>query len=276
MITGALLLDPKREVTWQKLCGYVMRMLAVLAIFCPVYACMSARCISLEAIGRGLVQAATYGSWDHLWYVYSLIGLYLLTPILSAYVRGATKAQQRMTLFVLSVPTLLIPTINKATGANLVTFVWVTYVLFYYLLGAYAHQYLSLSDTTAAWGVGSLATAMVGGAAIIVLLGTYPLWIMNPRCPLMVPWSLFVFLAAKRHLEGRPAPGPLALASNLSLAIYLIHPLPLVVLYRRLWWMPYETLPPVIFEIVAFALVLGTTVPVAMLLKRVPGLRRIL
>ena len=40
--------------------------------------------------------------------------------------------------------------------------------------------------------------------------------------------------------------------------------------------MPYETLPPVVFEVVVLALVLGTTIPVAMLLKRVPGLRKIL
>ena len=276
MITGALLLDPKRTQSWEKIGRYVARMIAVLLIFCPVYTCMSARGITLAAIIDGLGKALTQGSWDHLWYVYALIGLYLLTPILAAYVRATTAAQQRATLLVLAVPTLVIPTFNFATGAGIVTFVWVTSSLFYYLLGAYAHQHLTLNGRIATAGLTSLAIGMIGIIVVVLTQGIYPKWLIRPECPLVALWSLFVFLAAKHHLNGRPVPHLLALASNLSLAIYLIHPLPLIVLYRRLWWMPYETLPPVVFEVVVLALVLGTTIPVAMLLKRVPGLRKIL
>ena len=276
MITGALLLDPKREIGWDKVGRYVGRMLAVLLVFCPVYTCMSARAVTPAAIVDGLGKALTQGSWDHLWYVYALIGLYLLTPLLAAYVRQTTPAQQRATLLVLAVPTLVIPTINFATGAGLVTFVWVTSSLFYYLLGSYAHRNLRLDARVSALGLGSLAAGMVGIVLVVLMQGRYPKWLIRPECPLVALWSLFLFLAAKRHVDGRPAPAPLALASNLSLAVYLLHPLPLIVLYLRLWWMPYETLPPVAFEVVVLALVLGTTIPAAMALKRVPGLRNIL
>lgn len=276
MITGALLLDPRRPVSWQKIGRYVARMIAVLLVFCPVYTCMSARAITVPAIIDGLGKALTQGSWDHLWYVYTLIGLYLLTPILAGYVRATTPSQQRATLLVLAVPTLVIPTFNFATGAWLVTFVWVTSSLFYYLLGSYAHRHLRLDGRIAAAGLGALAVGMVGIIAVILVQGSYPKWLIRPECPLVALWSLLVFVAAKHYLDSRPAPRPLALASDLSLAIYLIHPLPLIVLYRRLWWMPYETLPPVVFEVVVLTLVLGTTIPVALLLKQVPGLRRIL
>ena len=276
MITGALLLDPKRSVRWTKIGRYVARMVAVLLIFCPVYTCMSARAITLPAIVEGLGKALTQGSWDHLWYVYALIGLYLLTPVLAGYVRATTAAQQRAALAVLAVPTLVIPTINFATGAGLVTFVWITSSVFYYLLGAYAHQHLELDGRIAAAGLGSLAAGMAAIPALVIVLGRYPKWLIRPECPLVAAWAFFVFLCAKRHLDGRPAPRPLALGSSLSLAIYLLHPLALIVLYRRLWWLPYETLPPVAFELVVLALTLGPAIAMALLLKRVPGLRKIL
>ena len=276
MITGALLLDPNRRIGWDKIGRYVARMLAVLVIFCPVYSCMSAKAISFAAIVDGLRKAATQDSWDHLWYVYALIGLYVLTPVLAAYVRATTPRMQRATLLVLAIPTMVIPTINFATGAKLATFVWVTSSLLYYLLGAYAHQHMRLNGRISLLGLGSLALGMVSIAVLVSVQGRYPKWVIRPECPLVALWALLLFLAAKEHLDGKPAPAPLALTSNLSLAIYLLHPLPLIVLYLRLWWMPYQTMPPVVFEVVVLGIVLGVTIPAAAALKRVPGLNKVL
>ena len=276
MITGALLLDPKRAVSWQKIARYVARMGAVLLIFCPVYTCMSARAITLSAIIDGLGRAFTQGSWDHLWYVYALIGLYLLTPILQGYVRSTSRALQRTTLLVLAVPTLVIPTITYATGLPLVTFVWVTSSLFYYLLGSYAHRYLRLDGRLTLTGLLALASGMTGVAAIVVTQGRYPKWLIRPECPLVALWSLLLFVAAKRHLQGKPAPTPLAWASQHSLGIYLFHPLILIIFYRRLWWMPYVQLPPGIFELVVAGATLAGAALLAELASRVPGLNKVL
>ena len=276
MITGALLLDPSKRIGWAKIGRYVARMAAALLIFCPVYTCMSARAITPGAIVEGLGKAVTQGSWDHLWYVYALIGLYALTPILAEYVRSASRQLQRATLLVLAIPTLVIPTFNFATGAGLVTFVWVTSSLFYYLLGSYAHRYLRLDARTSLAGLGALAVGLAGIAVLVITRGRYPKWLIRPECPLVALWALFVFLAAKTHLDGRPAPRPLTFASQHSLGIYLLHPLTLIVLYRRLWWMPYQTLPPVVFELVVLGIVYGVTLPLAWALKRVPGLDKVL
>lgn len=276
MITGALLLDPKRSPSWEKIGRYVARVLVVLVVFCPIYNCVSSQSFSLGTIVAGWGKALTQDSWDHLWYIYNLIGLYLLTPMLSGYVRATTARQQRDVLLVLAIPTLLIPTFNAATGVHLATFVWVTSSLFYYLLGAYAHQHLKLSGAISLVGVCSIILGMLVVAIQVAVLRFYPNWFLKPACPVVAAWSLLLFLAAKEHLDGRPVPRPLGLLSQLSLAVYLIHPIVYVVLYYRLVWVPYETLPPVIFELVVLAVAFGVTVPVAMLLKRLPGLNKIL
>lgn len=276
MVSGALLLDPTRDVSWDTIALYVARVAGALLVFCCVYSCVGANAITPSAIAAGLGKAFTRGSWDHLWYIYALIGLYLLTPILSAYVRATTPALQRTTLLVLSVPTLFVRSINAATGLGLVSVAWVTSSVFYYLLGAYVHQHVSLDRRIVAVGLGSLAAGLAGIVFLITFTGIYPNWFIKPECPLVTLWSLLVFAATKRFLDGRPVPRLLALASKHSLAIYLVHPIVLVVLYRRLLWMPYQTFPPVVFELVVTAITFGVTIPIAVLLKRLPGLRHIL
>ncbi len=276
MVTGALLLDPKRQLGWPKLGRYILRMVATLAIFCPVYACVSAKAISLEAIGKGLTDLVTQGSWDHLWYPYALIGVYLLTPILSAYVRSTSQRMQRDTLLVLAIPTLLVPTLRSVTHLELVDIGWVGFPVFYYLLGSYVHRYLRLDRVTALVGLGALALCAVACASIICLQLYYPKWLIVPQCPLVTLWSVLVFVAVRSAVGHREPPRLLAFASSHSLSIYLLHPIVMVVLYRRLWWMPYETMPPVIFEIVVLAIAYGVTLPAAALLKRIPVLRDVL
>lgn len=276
MITGALLLNPNKETPWRKIFGYVGRMVAVLAIFCPVYACMSAKTISLGAICNGFVNMVTQSSWDHLWYLYALIGLYLLTPIFASYVRGTSRDVQRTTLMVLGVTALVIPTINAGFGANITSIAWLGAPAFYYLLGTYAHRYLQLDHRICVVCIVSIVVCLAAAAWCVCALSWYPKWLTSPNNPLIAAWSLLIFLAAKELVEGKEPPRPLALTSDLSLAIYLVHPLPLIVLYLRLYWMPYKTLPPVVFELCVLAIVFGITLPVAALLKKLPVLRKVL
>ena len=276
MITGALLLDPRRKIDFVKIARYAGRMLCVLLLFCPVYACVSARSISLQAIVQGWVDALTQGSWDHLWYVYALIGLYLLTPLLALYVRSATREQECAVLVMLAVTTLVVPTVNYVLHTNIATFVWVTYPLFYYLLGSYAHRYLRLDTRVTVLGLGALVACALAIVLFTCVGEQYPRWLIRPQSPLLALWALYVFVAARAIVDGRDVPKPLSFASEHSLVIYLLHPIAFVFLYRRLWWFPYETLPPVLFELVVLAIVYGVTLPMAAALKRVPVLRRIL
>lgn len=86
MITGYLLLKPAKEISYEKIFKkYIPRMLVVLLLFGTVFAWVELffvdRTISISQIGVALLNVFKGESWAHLWYIYCLIGIYLLLPI---------------------------------------------------------------------------------------------------------------------------------------------------------------------------------------------------
>lgn len=141
MITGLLLLDPKREVGSDKICRYIARMAGVLAVFglgfCIIESVMdNGSKLDAGAILAALKALAEGRSWEHMWYIYMLIGLYLLTPLLRTFTKNANDKEMDLTLAVLLIFTLLLPMANRLFHWSLYGFVPVsTCYVFYYLLG---------------------------------------------------------------------------------------------------------------------------------------------
>ena len=85
MVTGALLLNPEKEITYQKLYGkYILRIVLALAVFGVIFRCfdifMNHEAWTVSGVLQGLWNVVIGKSWAHLWYLYLLIGLYLLLP----------------------------------------------------------------------------------------------------------------------------------------------------------------------------------------------------
>ena len=85
MVTGALLLNPEKEITYKKLYGkYILRILLALAVFGVIFRCfdiaMNHEPWSVTGVLQGLWNVMIGKSWAHLWYLYLLIGIYLLLP----------------------------------------------------------------------------------------------------------------------------------------------------------------------------------------------------
>lgn len=141
MLSGALMLNPDKHVTLVKIKQHVLKMLAVLLTFGWFYAVLELVVKSkgltfgmlLEAFGNLCQQ----GSWAHLWFVYAIIGCYLVTPILRAWV--ATAESKEITcvtvlmVFLLSV----VPSINFLLNSQVTSFGLTSLgaALLYYLLG---------------------------------------------------------------------------------------------------------------------------------------------
>lgn len=105
MITGALLLDQRREITYGKIFKkYISRVLGALILFGELFAIfdmfMDAKEFQISKIFEGFYKVFTGTSWSHLWYLYLLIGLYLLLPFYRMITKISSKNDIRYLLLV--------------------------------------------------------------------------------------------------------------------------------------------------------------------------------
>ena len=96
MITGWLLLSPDKDISYKKIYGqYIPRMLIVLVIFAIPFSMMEL-IFDTHSFEFNQILTATYNvlignTWAHLWYIYALIGIYILLPIWKIFISKAKK-----------------------------------------------------------------------------------------------------------------------------------------------------------------------------------------
>ncbi len=85
MVSGALLLDPSRDMSLRKIYQkYILRAVTALVIFGFIYRIfdmiMDGEDMCLSNLFYACYEIVTASGWSHLWYIYLLIGLYILLP----------------------------------------------------------------------------------------------------------------------------------------------------------------------------------------------------
>lgn len=277
MISGALLLDPAKEVGLPKLRRYVVRMLCVLGTVGFALAIVKSYFdmgeMSLAVVGDAALRVLEADTWGHLWYLYALIGLYLLTPVFRPFVAHASRQEMRAVLVVCVVFVMAVPTVSGVLDLNLTTFyVSLPAAAVYYLLGYYANRYLRWSRK---WAVAGAAGA-AGAVAFVEVL--YALWDNGtvgyvPEDPLICLYSVAVFLALRHFLGGVPVRRHRVFSglAAYSFGIYLVHP---AFQHLFLLQVPLTALPPVVYEVAMCAVSLAGSIAVTWVLKRLPGFRR--
>lgn len=141
MISGFLLLQPKREVNYKKiLTKYVWRMFVVLAVIGTVYAFMEIYFISKITSPLGLIQAfynmLQGNTWKHMWYIYTLIGIYLVLPVIKPISEHLSTKTIDVFLCIMFFFVSVMPMISAFTDFKLGVSIPITSIyLFYFILG---------------------------------------------------------------------------------------------------------------------------------------------
>ena len=269
MISGALLLDPARSMGWRKTLRHVWRMGFVLLTFGFAF-CLAESYVKMGGFSVQMllesVQALISGnSWDHLWFVYTIIGFYLLTPLVRPWVAQASR--EELGQVVLWGSLLLLGT--KGLSAELPLTIYnlpgLPYCFAYYLMGYYVHNYLELNRTWVVLGLASLAL-MLG---IRLFVGWE--WVGDPIRGLVAPYAIFVMLLAKRYLNKPTTDYPLIeLLADYSFGIYIVHPVFQHALVMLVDPLPYNA---VLVTVVLTVTALVLSVALIWLLRKIPGFK---
>ena len=241
MITGALLLRKDREISVRDcIVKYARRMLLALVIFGVPYALLmiyfDARKISLSMIPESIVMVINGDSFGHLWYLYTLVGIYLFLPFVKLFVNNAAKQMVRFLLCILFLFNFCFPLVNALTGLDIAfELPLTTYPLFYILMG---HV---ICNEKPSWvekewmAVCGIIVSVVVIVAVGLAGGSLGV-VMSYSSPVAAMYTISVFMLFNRiH---RPSTDRLWKVDRLCFGVYLIHPLFIQFCYKFLKIVP--------------------------------------
>ena len=278
MISGYLFLDPARELSYKDvITKYCKRVVLALLLFGVPFACIelivTQREFDFTMVGTAVWMVLCGKSWAHLWYLYLLLLMYLVTPLL----RWVLMRIPGWAVWCVCCLLFL--------GCSLFSFIlrqWVPQLspvlpdqgiyLFYYLCG-----YLF---RTGEWDKGKRTFYLFGAMAVFAVVGNL---YIRTACDLMLrtayAYPITVVLAVSLFGLGASGKkvikntGLLEKASALSFTVYLIHPVFINFYYKFLHITPYDYnllwSIPVFFLAVMIPTVIG-----ALILWRVKPLRK--
>ena len=247
MMSGALLLGEEKTADLRQL--FRRRIPKVLVPLCAWSAL-----ILLYSVVRGNAAGALDSLRQILntpasvpyWFLYALIPMYLLSPLLRKMTEGLSRSHWNYMMALWVICTLGLYTVRSfVPEAWKLTFTehWTLNInmvggyLGYFLLGAYLER---LERTPPRWVLVGAAGAMIAVSIFGTRWDTYAHMSYSDRFTNYLSLFTFVlsvalFLLAKSCLRGREEKGRLLpMLSGVSFCVYLVHPLALTVL-GRLW-----------------------------------------
>lgn len=285
MVSGTLLLDKNRNVTYVKLFRkYILRMIIALIIFSELFAvfdCVTNKEFSVSVLITGLQQAVTGSGWKHMWYLYLMIAIYLLLPL---YRKIAAHLEKKDAYYLLSVYFVFltaIPMIQTLTNKSTAFYICVYSVYPLYLfLGYIISQKLLVIPR---WGWGILAFV---SSVLIAVLSLGSVWYNWERVADLLESYAFPLIALQSAgiyglINGAKPRMPkwlnfvLKQIDYCSFGMYLLHMLFLKLTIVVWKWNPYAHGGVIMVIALTIAIAVVSFICVR-LLKYVPGLKKLL
>lgn len=259
MISGFLLLqDPAIHLPLSFYRRRLPRLLLPLAVWNGIYLLLRTRPDSFRS---GLLDyfrtLLTNGSCYHMWFIYTILGIYLVAPVLGFLAQHGGRIYLMILLAVAIFPTSILPLINCVLPFQAVIYTPMAEGLLGYFILGY------LLGTTEVSRLARMAVYLSGGAGYCMDLFTDLATSTAQSIPLpsqngyrlshyVVAAALFLWVRA--FLQAHPraeqaAARPLEHLSRLSFGVFWVHPL-LLALTARLLGTGWTTLPYLCIQII--------------------------
>lgn len=291
LISGYLFLNPERTLTYPVMIKkYCRRIALAILLFGVPYAAselvVAERTFRIRMIPEALKMTLMGHTWSHMWYLYLILFLYLITPLLKKVLRVLPVWGVVAMMAVIFLGSSVAPFLNKVLDVNSIPVLPDGGVYFlYYLCGYFfAVREVCVDKGRNVWLTAAVAVLALGMILSRTLAGfsiqmayNYPFTVLLAVLLFAAGWNGSI----KKHRI------PWQEAGALSFAVYLVHPVYVNLLYKFVKITPFTVLEQcgvqsvaagqavLILLLVAFCLVvLALATATAWVLRKIPVLRK--
>lgn len=291
MISGYLFLNPERTLTYPVMIKkYCRRIALAILLFGVPYAAselvVAERTFRIRMIPEALKMTLMGHTWSHMWYLYLILFLYLITPLLKKVLRVLPVWGVVAMMAVIFLGSSVAPFLNKVLDVNSIPVLPDGGVYFlYYLCGYFfAVREVCVDKGRNVWLTAAVAVLALGMILSRTLAGfsiqmayNYPFTVLLAVLLFAAGWNGSI----KKHRI------PWQEAGALSFAVYLVHPVYVNLLYKFVKITPFTVLEQcgvqsvaagqtvLILLLAAFCLVvLALATATAWVLRKIPVLRK--
>lgn len=291
LISGYLFLNPERTLTYPVMIKkYCRRIALAILLFGVPYAAselvVAERTFRIRMIPEALKMTLMGHTWSHMWYLYLILFLYLITPLLKKVLRVLPVWGAAAVMAVIFLGSSVAPFLNKVLDINSIPVLPDGGVYFlYYLCGYFfAVREVCVDKGRNVWLTAAVAVLALGMILSRTLAGfsiqmayNYPFTVLLAVLLFAAGWNGSI----KKHRI------PWQEAGALSFAVYLVHPVYVNLLYKFVKITPFTVLEQcgvqsvaagqavLILLLAAFCLVvLALATATAWVLRKIPVLRK--
>lgn len=283
MISGDLLLNSPKTYSFNDvLKKYVRRMVLAIFVFGIPFSIMetiaNTKTFHYGFILDSIINVFNGDSWDHLWYLYAMVGVYVALPIIKLFVDNSDKKNMKQLIILLFIFNIIFPYIDILTGTSIYfKLPIVGYSLLYFLLG----KYLSDIDFELIYKHRILIVFWVILISVIqsslcLFTGSDFLKYTGYDSPLTVIWSIFIYLLfiTRKSKKIRITDNLLWKIDRLCFGVYLIHPFFINVLYKvaKIYPAKYTAYYLVVF--IAWGIVVIASFFASFIINKIPLMKK--
>lgn len=235
MISGALFLEPTKVITISNIFKkYIFRIAVLFLVWSLFYACLV--CVSKNNFDFHFFIKNLISGHFHQWFLYMIAGLYLITPILRPIAAKKDKNLLLYLLIIWFVITSVIPFItfifpqttnffNKIINGKLNLY-FPSSFLGYFVLGYYLHNFVNIKNKVLIIMILLFSLSVIVLGEIKYSIPGTETFLFKSFSPFVIITAISIFLFIKNKcLQTVQENKIITKLSNLTLGVYLIHPI---------------------------------------------------
>jgi surface polysaccharide O-acyltransferase-like enzyme len=289
MLTGALLLQPEKN---ESLSAFFKKRWARIGLpflfWGAAYFAWDFLVIHIPFTSSAIIQGILNGPYTQFWYLYVLVGLYLLTPILRIFIAHADQTIIKYFVILWFLGVAIIPVFGLLTTYTLNSNVFIiTGYVGYFVLGTYLLTVQMRRSTLSIFMILGIAlTAFFTYVLAATVGGTEMYFFQQYFSPTVILASVMVFLllltiqppSVQKEISPSKVNKLIKVISQNTLPIFLFHVMVLESIQNGYFGFAINrnTLNPIIEVPLMTVIVLFVSLSIILLLKKVPYLTKLI